>query len=53
MHFRETPLVLKEIWNLDRVMYPVRFDDGSTMLLFPEEVEIFVTTDNGDCRSSC
>jgi hypothetical protein len=28
-------------------MYLVRFDDGSTTLLFPEEIEIFVTTDGG------
>jgi hypothetical protein len=50
-HFRETPLILQEIWNLDRVMYLVRFDDGSTTLLFPDEIEIFVIADgsNGRC----
>ncbi len=36
--FQEQPQILREINNLDRRMYLVRFDDGSTTFLFPDEV---------------
>jgi hypothetical protein len=39
-HFHEKPKVLKEVINLDRRMYLVEFDDGSTTFLFPDEVAI-------------
>jgi len=35
--FREEPVILREIKNLDRHMYPVRFDDGAATFLFPHE----------------
>ncbi len=36
--FKEQALILREINNLDRRMYLVRFDDGATTYLFPDEV---------------
>ena len=39
-HFNEKPKVLRELMNLDRRMYLVEFDDGSTTFLFPDEVTI-------------
>jgi len=36
--FKERPLILREINNLDRRMYLVQFDDGATTYLFPDEV---------------
>ncbi len=36
--FKEQPLILREVNNLDRRMYLVRFDDGATTYLFPDEV---------------
>ena len=39
-HFNEKPKVLREVTNLDRRMFLVEFDDGSTTFLFPEEVSI-------------
>jgi hypothetical protein len=38
--FHEEPRVLREVCNLDRRMYLVQFDDGSTTFLFPDEVAI-------------
>ena len=38
--FNEQPLILREIDNLDRHMYLVQFEDGSTTFLFPHEVII-------------
>ena len=38
--FRERPLILREINNLGRRMFLVRFDDGATTFLFPYEVAI-------------
>jgi hypothetical protein len=39
-HFNEKPKVLREVTNLDRRMFLVEFDDGTTTFLFPEEVTI-------------
>lgn len=38
--FGEHPTVLRKVRNLDRCMYLVRFSDGATTFLFPDEVEI-------------
>jgi hypothetical protein len=38
--FRERPLILREINNLGRRMFLVRFDDGATTFVFPNEVAI-------------
>lgn len=38
--FQEHPLILREINNLDRQMYLVRFEDGSTTFVFPDEVSL-------------
>jgi hypothetical protein len=40
IRFTETVEIIKEIDNLDRHMYLVRFEDGSTTFVFPHEVEI-------------
>ncbi len=39
-HFKEKPIVLRELTNLDRRMFLVQFGDGSTTFLFPDEVSI-------------
>ncbi len=39
-HFGEHPLIMREICNLDRLMYLVQFEDGATTFLFPDEVLI-------------
>jgi hypothetical protein len=39
-HFHESVTLLREIHNLDRTMYLVRFEDGATTFLFPHEVAI-------------
>lgn len=38
--FNETPVILREVNNLDRRMYLVQFDDGATTFLFPDEVSV-------------
>jgi hypothetical protein len=38
--FTETPVILREMQNLDRHMYLVKFDDGATTFVFPEEIEV-------------
>jgi hypothetical protein len=38
--FHEAPLIVREIFNLDRQMYLVRFADGATTFVFPDEVEV-------------
>jgi hypothetical protein len=38
--FEERPRIIREIDNLDRRMYLVRFDDGATTFLFPDEVVV-------------
>ena len=37
-HFNEPVTLLREMHNLDRTMYLVRFPDGSTTFLFPHEI---------------
>jgi hypothetical protein len=38
VRFGEQPTILREIDNLDRHMFLVKFDDGATTFLFPHEV---------------
>jgi hypothetical protein len=38
VRFGEKPTVLREINNLDRRMFLVKFDDGATTFLFPSEI---------------
>lgn len=38
--FTERPVVLREVNNLDRRMFLVQFEDGSTTFLFPDEVTL-------------
>jgi hypothetical protein len=38
--FTETPVILREISNLDRQMYLVKFADGATTFVFPDEIEV-------------
>ncbi len=37
-HYDERPMVLHEIFNLGRHMYLVRFEDGTTIYLFENEI---------------
>jgi hypothetical protein len=39
-HFKEKPVVLREVTNLDRRMFLVQFGDGSTTFLFPDEISL-------------
>ena len=39
-HFQEDPLILREIDNLERRLYLVRFNDGSETFVFPDEIEV-------------
>lgn len=36
--FHEEPVILREINNLDRLMYLVQFNDGATTFVFPDEI---------------
>jgi hypothetical protein len=36
--FGERPRILREVRNLDRVMYLVQFEDGATTFVFPHEI---------------
>jgi hypothetical protein len=38
IRFEERPQVLRRISNLEREMFLVRFDDGATTFVFPDEV---------------
>ena len=38
VRFGEKPMILREVKNLDRRMFLVKFDDGATTFLFPNEV---------------
>ncbi len=38
--FSETPVILREVCNLDRLMYLVKFADGATTFVFPDEIEL-------------
>ncbi len=39
-HFDEHPQIIRQLWNLDRQMFLVRFDDGTTTFLFPHEIAL-------------
>jgi hypothetical protein len=39
-HFDEEPVILREIDNLERRMYLVRFNDGSETFVFTGELEV-------------
>ena len=45
VRFGEAPKILREIENLGRRMFLVRFHDGGTTFLFPDE--IIVSDGNG------
>jgi hypothetical protein len=36
--FNENPVIVKKVINLGRLMYLVRFDDGATTFVFPDEI---------------
>jgi hypothetical protein len=38
VHFGEDPAILREVINLDRQMFLIRFDDGATTFVFPHEL---------------
>jgi hypothetical protein len=38
--FQEMPVILREVFNLERHMYLVKFSDGATTFVFPEEVDL-------------
>jgi hypothetical protein len=38
--FDEAPIILREVLNLDRRMYLVKFADGATTFVFPDEVDL-------------
>jgi len=38
--FSETPTIMREMLNLDRRMYLVKFADGATTFVFPDEIEL-------------
>jgi len=40
VHFNEQPTIVREVNNLDRHMFLVRFDDGATTFLFQHEVAL-------------
>jgi hypothetical protein len=40
IRFREMPVVVGEVFNLDRHMYLVKFSDGATTFVFPHEVDV-------------
>ena len=43
IRFAESVEIVKEIDNLDRHMYLIRFEDGATTFVFPHEVELLTT----------
>jgi len=38
--FQETPVILREVFNLERHMYLVKFSDGATTFVFPDEIDL-------------
>ncbi len=38
--FQEMPVIVREVFNLDRHMYLVKFSDGATTFVFPDEVDV-------------
>ena len=44
--FTENPVIVREMRNLDRCMYLVKFEDGATTFVFPDEVELLPQKEN-------
>ena len=40
--FDESPQILRYVRNLDREMFLVRFDDGATTFVFPDEIALIL-----------
>ncbi len=40
--FDERPVIVREMLNLDRRMFLVKFADGATTFVFPEEIEVAI-----------
>jgi len=40
VRFGERPTIVREVDNLDRHMFLVKFDDGATTFLFPHEIAL-------------
>ena len=38
LHFNEAPIILRTLVNLERRMFLIQFEDGSTTFVFPSEV---------------
>jgi hypothetical protein len=38
--FQEMPVIVREIFNFDRHIYLVKFSDGATTFVFPDEVDV-------------
>lgn len=38
--FREIPVIVREVFNLERHVYLVKFSDGATTFVFADEVDI-------------
>lgn len=38
LRYEEHPRILRRITNLEREMFLVRFDDGATTFVFPDEI---------------
>ena len=38
--FQEMPVILREVFNLERHMYLVKFSDGATTFVFSNEVDL-------------
>ena len=38
--FEERPRILREVINLERKMYLVQFEDGTTTFVFPHEIMV-------------
>jgi len=43
IRYEEAVEIIKEIDNLERHMFLVRFEDGATTFVFPHEVEVLAT----------
>lgn len=39
-HFHEDPVILREVDNLERQMYLVRFNDGDETFVFLDDIEV-------------
>jgi hypothetical protein len=40
IRFTEKPTIMRKVQNIDRYMYLVKFPDGATTWVFPDEVVI-------------